>query len=69
VLSKSLRAAPDLAVELLQYRVAVLITLLVVAHGAQLLAAQGIDVPGDLVDGQLVVALDGKLARLQASFA
>src|SRR3712207_128611 len=62
---RSLRTAPYLAIELLQDGAAVLVALLVVAHHPELLDGEAAKTPGDLLHGQLVVALDGELGRPQ----
>src|SRR3712207_5680051 len=58
--SLRLRAAPDLAVQLFQNRVAVLGALLVVAHHPELLDGEYAQATGDLLHGELVVARDGE---------
>src|SRR5215212_987204 len=62
---KSLRAAPYLAVELLQDRVAVLVALLVIAHHPKLFCGEAAKTTGDLLHSQLVIALDGELGGAQ----
>ena len=51
-------AAPYLAIKLLQNSVAVLVALLVVAHHPEFFGGEAAEAPGDLLHGQLVVALD-----------
>src|SRR5829696_3040375 len=53
-----LRAAPYPAIELLKDRLSVLVSLLVVAHYPELVCGEVAKTTGDLLHGQLVVALD-----------
>src|SRR5918995_6441211 len=60
-----LQAAPYLAIELFQERVAALGTLLVVTHHPQILVREVAEAPGNLLHAQLFVALDGKVHGAQ----
>src|SRR5215213_1100554 len=64
--TSSLRAAPYPAIELLEDRLSGLVALLVIANPPEVFGGECIQTRGDLVHGQLVVALDGELGISQA---